>query len=122
MASFLQSVETIGGTYDSHLGKITIPLTSSTATKDFFSRLPKQASSVRSLSVTLNWTFASADLVMIVTKIAQSTVGDLELDLQDLDKSLSLASQIRPGKGRYHSLLRLLSNTKIKGLTLSKVA
>lgn len=122
MASFLQSVESNSGTYDSQLGKITVSLNSSTAAKDFFSRLPKQASSLRSLSVTLDWFFASADLVMFVDKIAQLNVGDIELDLQDLDQPLSLASQIRPGKGRYHSLLRLLSSTKIKGLTLSKVA
>lgn len=122
MASFIQVLETNGGTYDSHLGKITIFLNSSTAAKDFFSRLLKQALFARSLNVTLDWAFASADLVMIVDKIGQSNIRDLELNLQDLDQPLSPASQLRPGKGRYHSLLGLLFNTKIKGLTLSNVA
>ncbi|KAF9154650.1 hypothetical protein BG015_000335 [Linnemannia schmuckeri] len=67
--SFIQFVETNGGTYNPQLGKVTVSIKSDTATKDFFSRLPKQASSVRRLSVTLDWSFGSADLTMLVDKI-----------------------------------------------------
>ncbi|KAF9131522.1 hypothetical protein BGW39_001698 [Mortierella sp. 14UC] len=122
MTSFLQCVETNGGTYDPQVGKVTIALKSSTAAKDFFSRLSSQASFVIALKVALNWSFGSSDLVMAVDKIAKSSVQDLELDLQDFDRSLPIVSQLRPGKGRYHTLLSLLSNTKLKDLTFANIA
>ncbi|KAG0297448.1 hypothetical protein BGZ96_006404 [Linnemannia gamsii] len=122
MSSFLESVEANGGTFDPQLSRVTILFKSSTSTKDFFTRLSKQASYVKSLRVTLDWSFSSADLAMLVNKIAQSNVDDLDLDLQNDDRPLSIISLIRFDKGRYHSLLGLLSNTKIKGLTLSNVA
>ncbi|KAF9904220.1 hypothetical protein EC991_002923 [Linnemannia zychae] len=119
MASFLQCVEANSGTYDPQLGKVTVVLKSSTAAKDFFSRLSLRASFVIALKVSLLWAFASGDIAMLVEKIAQSNVQDLELDLQCFEQSLSVVSQLRPGKGRYHSLLSLLSNSKLKNLTFA---
>lgn len=116
MASFLQCVETNGGSYDPQFGKVTITLKSSTAAKDFFSRLSTQASAVIGLRVTLDWSFGSADLAMLVDKLAQSNIYDFELDLQETPNQTPITSLMRPGKGRYHSLLGLLSNTKIKHL------
>ncbi|KAG0292002.1 hypothetical protein BGZ96_004627 [Linnemannia gamsii] len=121
LTSFRLSVETNGGVFDPQLGKVTLSFKSSTLAKDFFTRLSKQGAEVKSLSIKLDWSFASADLLMLVEKISQSNIGDLELDLQDDDQPLSIPSQLRP-KGRYHALLALFSNTKIKGLTFSNVA
>ncbi|KAG0277757.1 hypothetical protein BGZ96_002722 [Linnemannia gamsii] len=121
MASFLQCVETNNGTYDPHLGKVIISLRSSTAAKDFFSRLSTQAIAATCLKVTLDWSFASADLVMLVDKIALSNVCDFTLDLQESHWQTPVGSLMRPGKGRYHSLLGLLSNAKIKRLTFTSV-
>ncbi|KAG0296546.1 hypothetical protein BGZ96_009125 [Linnemannia gamsii] len=120
MASFLQCVETNNGTYDPHLGKVTVSLKSSTAAKDFFSRLSTQALAVTSIKVTLDWSFGSADLVMLVDKSALSNVFDFELDLQKTQNP-TVTALMRPGKGRYYSLLGLLSNTKIKRLTFRDV-
>ncbi|KAF8947139.1 hypothetical protein BGZ47_010157 [Haplosporangium gracile] len=69
MTSFVQCVETNDGAYNSQLGKVTIALKSSTIVKVFSSRLLRQASSVKSLSITLGWTSSSADLVILVNKI-----------------------------------------------------
>ncbi|KAG0270735.1 hypothetical protein BGZ95_001589 [Linnemannia exigua] len=121
MASFLQCVETNGGKYDLQCGKATVILRSSTAAKDFFSRLCSQASFVIALKVALKWSFGSADLAMLVDAIAKSNVRDLEVDLQDFESSIPIVSQLRPGKGRYHSLLGLLSNIKIKGLSFANI-
>ncbi|KAF8940679.1 hypothetical protein BGZ47_007665, partial [Haplosporangium gracile] len=120
MASFLQCVEANGGIYDPQLGKITVALKSSTAAKDFFSRLSTQAPAVTGLEVTLDWSFGSADLAMLVDKISQSNISSLELDLQDTT-GRPVTSWMRPGKGRYHSLLSLLSNTRIKHLAFIDV-
>ncbi|KAK5828999.1 hypothetical protein F5H01DRAFT_374400 [Linnemannia elongata] len=116
MASFLQCVETNGGKYIAQIGKVTITLKSSIAAKDFFSRLSTQAPAVTGLRVTLDWSFGSADLTMLVDKISQSNICDFELDLQETPEQTPIPSLMRPGKGRYHSLLGLLSNTKIKHL------
>ncbi|KAG9072919.1 hypothetical protein KI688_000700 [Linnemannia hyalina] len=121
MASFLQCVETNGGTYDPQFGKVTITLKSSTATKDFFSRLSTQAPAVTGLRVMLDWSFGSTDLVMLVDKIAQSNIQELELNLMELDDPSLLGSLFRPGKGRYHSLLGLLSNDRIRRLAFVDV-
>ncbi|KAG0217436.1 hypothetical protein BGX33_010621 [Mortierella sp. NVP41] len=121
MVSFLQSVETNGGMFDPQLGKVTVTLKSSTAAKDFFKRLSNQAPAVYTLRVALDWKFGSENLVMLVDKIAQSNIRDLDLDLKNTGKWNPVVSAMRPGKGRYHSLLGLLSNTKIKGLAFSKV-
>ncbi|KAG0047424.1 hypothetical protein BGZ90_007892, partial [Linnemannia elongata] len=58
---------------------------------------------------------------MLVDKIAQSNIQELEVDLMELTVVPSLSSFIRPGKGKYHSLLRLLSNDKIKRLAFIAV-
>ncbi|KAF9111037.1 hypothetical protein BGX30_007796, partial [Mortierella sp. GBA39] len=121
MTSFLQCVETNGGTYDPQFGKVTITLKSSIATKDFFSRLSTQAPAVTCLRATLDWPFGSTDLVMLVDKISQSNIQELELDLMNLLPLAPLGSLMRPGKGRYHSLLGLLSNDKIKRLAFIDV-
>ncbi|KAG9072909.1 hypothetical protein KI688_000690 [Linnemannia hyalina] len=121
MASFLQCVETNGGTYDPQFGKVTITLKSSIATKDFFSRLSTQAPAVIGLRVMLDWSFGSVDLGMLVDKIAQSNIQELELGLMEMDDPSLLGSLFRPGKGRYHSLLGLLSNDRIKRLAFINV-
>ncbi|KAF9125856.1 hypothetical protein BG015_004822, partial [Linnemannia schmuckeri] len=119
MTSFLQSVEINGGSIDPQLGKITIALNSSAVAKDFFYRLPKQAPAVISLRVTLNWSFGAADLVRMVDKVSQSNIHDIELDLQEYEYSTSVFSRLLRGKGKYHTLLDLLSSPKIKKLAFT---
>ncbi|KAG0279524.1 hypothetical protein BGZ95_000952 [Linnemannia exigua] len=121
MASFLQSVESNGGVFEAHLGKVTITLKSSLAAKDFFSRLSTQARAVTSLKVSFDWSFGSTDLVMLVDKVAQSNIRDFELDLMERSIIGRIGSLLRPGKGRYHSLLGLLSNPKLRGLAFIHV-
>ncbi|KAK3819407.1 MAG: hypothetical protein JOS17DRAFT_819995 [Linnemannia elongata] len=119
LASFVQSVETGGGSYDPHLGQVTVKLKSGTISKDFFRRLATQAPAVQSLDVTLDWVFGSADLVTLVDMVAKSNVKVFKLDLHDDYTSNATIASLRPGKGRYHSLLGLLSNTKLRSLYLS---
>ncbi|KAH7059940.1 hypothetical protein BKA57DRAFT_20269 [Linnemannia elongata] len=121
LASFVQSVETGGGTYDPHLGQVTISLKSGTTSKDFFRRLVSQAPAVQTLDVTLDWAFGSADLVTLVDMVSKSNVKVVKLDLKDDYTSNPTIASLRPGKGRYHSLLGLLSNTKLRSLQLSNL-
>ncbi|KAF9339535.1 hypothetical protein BGZ91_005619 [Linnemannia elongata] len=121
LASFVQSVETGGGTYDPHLGQVTINLKSGTTSKDFFRRLVTQAPAVQTLDVTLDWNFGSADLVTLVDMVSKSNVKVVKLDLQDDHTSNTTIESLRPGKGRYHSLLGLLSSTKLQGLQFSNL-
>ncbi|KAG0271001.1 hypothetical protein BGZ95_001264 [Linnemannia exigua] len=119
MSSFLQCVESNGGSFDAHVGKVTVSLKSATAAKDFFNRLAQHGPAVTALNVTLDWSFGSADLAMIVDKTSQSNVRDFSFCTQSLRPLTSLGLFMRPGKGRYHSLLGLFSNVKIKDLTFA---
>ncbi|KAG0283310.1 hypothetical protein BGZ96_012331 [Linnemannia gamsii] len=123
LSSFAQSIETSGGIYDPHLGQVTIGLKSSTASKDFLRRLVSQAPVARTLDITLDWNFGPTDLTTLVDLVAKSNVKVVKLDLQDDHNSISTIAIAtwRPGKGRYHSLLSLLSNTKLRSLQLSNV-
>ncbi|KAG0315702.1 hypothetical protein BGZ97_007936 [Linnemannia gamsii] len=109
LTSFTQVVETAGGTYDPQLGQ------------DFFRRLASQAPAVQTLDVTLDWDFGSGDLVTLVDMVAKSNVKVVKLDLQDDHTSNATIASLRPGKGRYHSLLNLLFNTKLRSLQISNL-
>ncbi|KAG0279521.1 hypothetical protein BGZ95_000949 [Linnemannia exigua] len=121
MSSFLQCVESNGGTFGAQLGKVTISLKSATAAKDFFNRLAQHAPAVTALKVTLDWSFGSADLAMIVDKTSHSNVRDFTFCTRPQSLLTGLGLFMRPGKGRFHSLLGLFSNTKIKGLTFTNM-
>jgi hypothetical protein len=121
LTSFTQVVETAGGTYDPQLGQVAINLKSSTTSKDFFRRLASQAPAVQTLDVTLDWDFGSGDLVTLVDMVAKSNVKVVKLDLQDDHTSNATIASLRPGKGRYHSLLNLLFNTKLRSLQISNL-
>jgi hypothetical protein len=121
MASFVQSVEAVGGIYDPHFGKVTINLKSSTIAKDFFRRLANQAPALEGLDVTLAWDFGSTDLANLVGMVAKSNVKDITIDLQDDHTSNSTIAALRPGKGRYHSLMSLFSNKNLRRLQLSNI-
>ncbi|KAH7059883.1 hypothetical protein BKA57DRAFT_530420 [Linnemannia elongata] len=121
LSSFVQSVESTGGSYDSHLGRVTIKLKSGTTAKEFFRRLATRTPAVQSLDVTLDWDFGSADLVTLVDMVSKSNVKAVKLDLQDNRTSNATITSLQPGKGRYHSLLGLLSNTKLRSLWLSNL-
>ncbi|OAQ26881.1 hypothetical protein K457DRAFT_140018 [Linnemannia elongata AG-77] len=121
LASFVQSVEVTGGSYDPHFRSVTIDLSSATAAKDFFKRLTTQATAVDNLDVTLSWDFGSADLVNLVDMVAKSNIKSITLDLQDDPTSNSALAAFRPGKGRYHSLLGLLANKNLRRLQLSNL-
>ena len=121
LAFFVQSLETGGGTYNPHFAHVMISLKSGTALKDFFRRLFGQAPAVQSLDVTLGWDFRSADLVTFVDMVSKSNGKVVKLDLQD-DHSLNLRmASLRAGKGCYHSLHGLLSNTKLRSLQFSNL-
>ncbi|KAH7059906.1 hypothetical protein BKA57DRAFT_445964 [Linnemannia elongata] len=124
ISSFVQSVETAGGTYDPHLGQVTINLKSGTTSKGFFRLLATQAPAVQTLDVTLDWDYGPADLVTLVDMISKSNVKVVKLDFRDDHTSnapnATIASLL-PGKGRYHSLLGLLSNNKLRSLQFSNL-
>ncbi|KAK3819437.1 MAG: hypothetical protein JOS17DRAFT_756439 [Linnemannia elongata] len=121
LASFVQSVETGGGSYNPQLGQVMISLKSSTTSKNLFHRLATQAPVVQSLDITLDWDFGSADLITLVDMVSKSNVKAIKLDLQDGHTSNATIASLRLGKGRYHSLLGLLSNRKLRSIWLSNL-
>lgn len=100
---------------------VTVILKSTTAANDFFSRLSSHAPAVTGLKVTLNWSFGFADPAMLVDKIAQSNVQGMELDLQETIGQRPIVPLMRPGKGRYHSLLSLFAHTKLQSLIFTDI-
>ncbi|OAQ36856.1 hypothetical protein K457DRAFT_12512 [Linnemannia elongata AG-77] len=76
----------------------------------------RHAPVVQSLVVTLDWDFGSANLVTLVDMVSKSKVKFIKLDLQDDQTSNATIESLRPGKGCYHSLLGLLSNSKLHSL------
>ncbi|OAQ36847.1 hypothetical protein K457DRAFT_12503 [Linnemannia elongata AG-77] len=88
ISSFFQSVETASGTYDPHLGQVTINLKSGTASKGFFRLLATQAPAVQSLDVTLDWDFGPADLVT-VDMISKSNVKVIKLDFLQVQHTMA---------------------------------
>ncbi|KAG0369077.1 hypothetical protein BGX24_002560 [Mortierella sp. AD032] len=121
MTAFLQSLEKLEGTYHSQLCTATVQLKSSTAARDFFSRLSKQAPAVKNLDIILNWDFGSADLVNLVDMVAKSNVKSITLDLKDDHTSSATIAALRLGKGKYHSLFSLFSNTNLRRLQFSNL-
>ncbi|KAK5829005.1 hypothetical protein F5H01DRAFT_408470 [Linnemannia elongata] len=109
LSSFVQSVESAGGSYDSHLGRVTIKLKSGATAKDFFRRLATQTLAVQSLDVTLDWDFGSAGLVTLVDMVSKSNVKAVKLDLQDNCTSNATTTSLQPGKGSYHSFQRFMA-------------
>ncbi|KAG0363037.1 hypothetical protein BGX24_004992 [Mortierella sp. AD032] len=119
MSSFLQCVESNDGTFDPQVGKVTVSLKSTNAAKDFFSRLTQHAPAIIALDVTLNWSYGTADVTMVVDKVAESNVQDLNVRFQRLGTLTNFGLSMRLGEGRYRSLLDLFSITKIKKLSIT---
>ncbi|KAF9082199.1 hypothetical protein BGX29_004005, partial [Mortierella sp. GBA35] len=118
LESFAQFVEKAGSLYDTHIRKVVITLISTSSAIDFFGRLAKQASAVEELDVSLDWKFDSSDLDMLVDLVGQSNVRTLSLDLKNVNPNITFVGTLF-GRGKYHSLLGLLSNIKIRGLCFS---
>ncbi|KAF9134674.1 hypothetical protein BGW39_006263 [Mortierella sp. 14UC] len=121
LASFVQYVESADGVYDPHIAKVTISLKSGTISKDFLRRLVSQGPAIQSLDLSLDWKFGSADLVNLVEMVPKSNVKIMKLHLKDDPPQNATLAAIRPGKGRYQSLLSLLFNTKLRSLQLSNI-
>ncbi|KAF9080061.1 hypothetical protein BGX29_005661, partial [Mortierella sp. GBA35] len=119
--SFIQSIETAGGVYDTHLRSITISLKSSASVKDFFRRLISQAPAVEGLDVTLDWKFRSADLVMLAEMISKSNIRTFKLDPNDVVDGVAVKRWSDSRKGRYHPLLELLANKNLRSLQFSNI-
>lgn len=71
---------------------------------------------MQSLVVTLDWDFGSANLITLVDMVSKSKVKFIKLDLQDDQTSNATIESLRPGKGCYHSLIGLLSNSTLHSL------
>ncbi|KAF9286926.1 hypothetical protein BGZ68_002412 [Mortierella alpina] len=117
MKNFLRTLEVNRGNYDQHLRRVTITLTSSSATKNFMIQLGSKAPGVNELELTLDWEFDSSDLSRIVSNLEHSNVRILKLDLKDVQRRTRIDVKL-PGKGKYNPLLELLANPKIGTLSL----
>lgn len=121
MSSFLRFLQEINGTYDPHLRKISISLTSSADSRIFFETFASQATDVDELNVVFDsWTFWSWDLEILVRSVCQSNVKCLKLDLKDSvnDAITEFGARITPGS-KYQSLFDLLWNRNLQSLSLS---
>ncbi|KAG9072952.1 hypothetical protein KI688_000733 [Linnemannia hyalina] len=121
ISPFLGILQEINGSYDPHLRKVTISLTSSAYSKRFFETFASQATDVDELDVVFDgWTFWSWDLEILVRSVCQSNVKSLKLDLKDSvnDAITEFGARITPGS-KYQPLFDLLWNRNLQSLSLS---
>ncbi|KFH72168.1 hypothetical protein MVEG_02459 [Podila verticillata NRRL 6337] len=104
MKFLLQIVELIQGQYDLQLRKVTIQLDSAITTREFFSQLERVP--------VFKWEPSPSDLRLMVQAIQKSNIRFCKVNLNDYkdrDYNEKLLS-----RGRYESLLELLSVAKIR--------
>ncbi|KAF9392962.1 hypothetical protein CPB97_006066 [Podila verticillata] len=118
MKSFLQIVELNQGQYDPQLRKVTIQLDSAITAREFFSQL-ERAPAVNEIDIVFNrkWEFSSSDLRLMVQAIQKSNIRFCKVNLNDY-KDRDYNERLL-GRGRYESLLELLSTAKIRSAHLS---
>lgn len=115
LSLFVQSVESAGGTYNPHLGQVTIALKSGTASKEFFRHLVSQAPPVLTLDVTLDWDTSSTDLQDLKEAVERSSVPCLVLDL--CNKSSTMLD-VLTFSGRSEPIVQIMASPKIHTMTL----
>ncbi|KAG0275008.1 hypothetical protein BGZ95_009265 [Linnemannia exigua] len=122
LEAFVHFVEASGGIYCPHYRKVTISLKSGTSARDFLRRLTTQGSTVNELDVTFDWKFRSDDLLNLVDEIASSNIQVLQLDLMDGEGSYSTRETLGLSRGKYHPLIRLLNNIKLRTVRLANLS
>ncbi|KAF8941908.1 hypothetical protein BGZ47_007055 [Haplosporangium gracile] len=113
--SLLALVANQGAILDHFRDKVRIDLTSNINAQDFFARYAHHSPTIGELDVKLHGKPESADFAGIVQKIAQSDIRVLKLELNDIWMVGSLTG-FSFGKGRYHPLMSLFMNPKLKAL------
>ncbi|KAF9305218.1 hypothetical protein BGZ74_010997 [Mortierella antarctica] len=113
MKSFLQVVELNQGEYDPQLRKATVQLHSAITAREFFTQL-ERAPAVNEIDIEFNWEFSPSDLKQIVRDILKSNIRFCTLSLND-NKDRDYNERLL-GRGRYDSLMELLSATKIQSV------
>ncbi|KAF9392994.1 hypothetical protein CPC16_002840 [Podila verticillata] len=111
MKFLLQIVELIQGQYDLQLRKVTIQLDSAITTREFFSQLERVP--------VFKWEPSPSDLRLMVQAIQKSNIRFCKVNLNDYkdrDYNEKLLS-----RGRYESLLELLSVAKIRSALVGKI-
>lgn len=118
--SLLALVANQGAILDNFRDKARIDLTSNINAQDFFARYAHHSPTIGELDVKLHWKPESADFTAIVQKIAQSDIRVLKLELNDI-WAVGSVTGFSFGKGRYHPLMGLFLNSKLKALRLYNI-
>lgn len=113
MTKFLQTLELNQGEYNPQLRKVIIHLESTITAREFFNQLEK-APAVNEIDIELKWEFSSSDLKQMVRAIRKSNIRYCTVNLND-SKDRDINERLL-GRGRYDSLLELLSTTKIQSV------
>ncbi|KAF9931242.1 hypothetical protein FBU30_010567 [Linnemannia zychae] len=114
MRSFIDTIESSGGIFNTYLCKITLTLGSFSITNDILNQLGQQGTTINELDLTLQWTFIPEELMSIKTSISNSNVRILKLDLMDRnnrDKSATIME-------RYSPVVGFFKNKNIQSLSL----
>lgn len=111
----LALVANLGAILDDSRDKVRIDLTSNINAQDFFTRYAHHSPTIGELDVKLHGKPESEDFTGIVQKIAQTDIRILKLEMNDIWTVGSLTG-FSFGKGRYHPLLALFSNPKLKAI------
>ncbi|KAF9906057.1 hypothetical protein EC991_001065 [Linnemannia zychae] len=122
--AFFQDILTIVANKDGIMsaakGKVRVDLTSVEAAKEFFVRYAYHKPTVPELDIKIHWKPTFNDLTMIVDKITESDARILRLEMNDIWAVESL-SGMKFGKGKYHPLLSLFSNPKLRAIQFHNI-
>ncbi|KAG0377502.1 hypothetical protein BGX24_005973 [Mortierella sp. AD032] len=121
--SFVQMVKAKGGAWDPELKKAAITFKAEQVASNFFVKLLSQGTEVQDLDLMLEWDYQKLDLTRLTDQLALSNVRFLRLDLKDNNLGTICDQEaVRPGQGKYQSLLGLFSNPKLEGISLVNVS
>ncbi|KAF9900745.1 hypothetical protein EC991_006937 [Linnemannia zychae] len=108
-----QLISNANGSYDESTQKISLTLTSSLHSRQFFNMMVKDAKEVKELDVALAWNFDAADNEFLVTSTYKTAITILRLDLRGTWEDSRATKGIKVKYGNLHTLLW---NKNLKGL------
>ncbi|KAF9271986.1 hypothetical protein BGZ68_002832, partial [Mortierella alpina] len=105
---FQRVLDSVGGTFDEHLGRVEVKLRSRVLADKFWSVLGK-ARSIHELDVDLDWACNMSDLEALQDALAKSRVSILRLDIKQFQLSLGNTPSYASAEVAVHRIMELPS-------------
>ncbi|KAF9353396.1 hypothetical protein BGX34_011588 [Mortierella sp. NVP85] len=112
---FRNTVETLQGVYDEHLGRVEVVLTTTLQAEQFYGALEK-AKSIFELHITLDWKTTQSDFKRLRDTLAKTSVAVLALDLNYREGPAS--GDLLNRNRRYDPIIDIMRHPSIQSFTL----